>query len=45
MQHPELTFRDVIDLALQLPEDTPFCRVVNRVRKERDVITTGQTSG
>ena len=34
-KHPELTFGDIIDLSVQLSDDTTFAQVVNDVKSQR----------
>ncbi len=41
-QHPDITIDDLLDFNKQLPEDTPFAKVVNQVK--RNLVTIEQTS-
>ena len=42
-QHPDITIEDLRDFNTQLPEDMPFGKVVNQVKK--NLVTIAQTSG
>ncbi len=41
-QHPDTSIEDLLDINKQLPEDTPFAKVVNQVKQ--NLVTIEQTS-
>jgi len=42
--HPDLTFGDLIDQAVKIPDDTVIGQVINNIKSKRDLVTSAHTS-